>query len=99
MKELEILLNKRWVLKSRDKETYYKLRDALGELRKFTTEKMGCQIIDNSLLIKMEKIPVIPESFMGIQKFFLKRRICISLYSADVSGRQRCTGAVYHINS
>ena len=29
MKELEILLNKRWVLKSRDKETYYKLRDAL----------------------------------------------------------------------
>ena len=63
MKELEILLNKRWVLKSRDKETYYKLRDALGELRKFTTEKMGCQIIDNSLLIKMEKIPVIPESF------------------------------------
>ena len=29
MKELEILLNKRWVLKSRDKETYYKLRDSL----------------------------------------------------------------------
>ena len=69
MKELEVLLNKRWILKSRDKETYYKIRDALGELRKFTTEKMGCQIIDNSLLIKMEKIPVIPESFMGIQKF------------------------------
>ena len=34
MKELEILLNKRWVLKSRDKETYYKLRDALGELQR-----------------------------------------------------------------
>ena len=99
MKELEILLNKRWVLKSRDKETYYKLRDALGELRKFTTEKMGCQIIDNSLLIKMEKIPVIPESFMGDPEIFLKRRICISLYSADVSGRQRCTGAVYHITA
>ncbi len=80
MKELEILLNKRWVLKSRDKETYYKLRDALGELRKFTTEKMGCQIIDNSLLIKMEKIPVIPESFMGIQKFSSKEEyayLCI----------------------
>lgn len=82
MKELEILLNKRWVLKSRDKETYYKLRDALGELRKFTTEKMGCQIIDNSLLIKMEKIPVIPESFMGIQKFSSKEEyayLCILL--------------------
>ena len=82
MKELEVLLSKRWILKSRDKEMYYKLRDALGELRKFTTEKMGCQIIDNSLLIKMEKIPVIPESFMGIQKFSSKEEyayLCILL--------------------
>lgn len=82
MKELEILLNKRWILKSRDKETYYKLRDALGELRKFTTEKMGCQIIDNAILIKMEKIPVMPEAFMGIQKFSSKEEyvyLCILL--------------------
>ena len=82
MKELEVLLSKRWILKSRDKEMYYKIRDALGELRKFTTEKMGFQIIDNSLLIKMEKIPVIPESFMGIQKFSSKEEnayLCILL--------------------
>ncbi len=82
MKELELLLNKRWILKSRDKETYYKVRDALGELRKFTTEKMGCQILDNSLLIKMEKIPVIPEIFMGIQNFSSKEEyayLCILL--------------------
>ena len=26
MKELEVLLSKRWILKSRDKEMYYKLR-------------------------------------------------------------------------
>ena len=31
MKELEVLLNNRWILKSKDKELYYKLRDALGE--------------------------------------------------------------------
>ena len=37
MKELEILLNKRWVLKSRDKETYYKLRDALGDCLLYTS--------------------------------------------------------------
>ena len=82
MKELEVLLNNRWILKSKDKELYYKLRDALGELRKFTTEKMGCQIIDNSILIKMEKIPVIPETFMGIQKFSSKEEyayLCILL--------------------
>ena len=35
MKELEVLLSKRWILKSRDKEMYYKLRDALGLQRKW----------------------------------------------------------------
>lgn len=82
MNELEVLLNKRWVLKSKDKEIYYKIRDSLGELRKFSREKLGCQIIDNSILIKMEKIPVIPETFMGIQKFTSKEEyayLCIFL--------------------
>ena len=52
MKELEILLNRRWILKSEDKELYYRVRDAVGEIRKYVTDKLGCQIIDNSLLIK-----------------------------------------------
>lgn len=77
MKELEVLLNKRWILKSRDKEMYYKIRDALGELRKFTTEKMGCQIIDNSLLIKMEKIPVIPKASWASRNFRQKKSMLI----------------------
>lgn len=67
MKELETLLKNRWILKSRDKEMYYRLRDSLGSLRKFVTEKLGCQIIENSILIKMEKIPVVPEGFMDIR--------------------------------
>ena len=97
MKELEVLLSKRWILKSRDKEMYYKLRDALGELRKFTTEKMGCQIIDNSLLIKMEKIPVIPESFMGIMKFSSKEEYAYLCMLLMYSGRPGCTGTVYSV--
>ena len=43
---------------------------------------MGCQIIDNSLLIKMEKIPVIPETFMGITQYSSKEEyvyLCILL--------------------
>ena len=67
--ELEILMNRRWVLKAEEKELYYRLRDAAGEIRKFATEKMGCQIIANSLLIKMEKIPAVPEEWMGIREF------------------------------
>lgn len=69
MRELEILLNQRWVRKNEDKELYYKVRDAIGEIRKFATDKMGCQIIENSLLVKLEKIPAVPESFMGIEEF------------------------------
>lgn len=72
MNELEVLLGRRWILKSEDKELYYKVRDAVGELRKYSTDKLGCQIIDNSLMIKMEKIPVVPEAFMGILQFSSK---------------------------
>lgn len=82
MKELEMLLRKRWILKSEDKELYYKIRDAIGELRKFSTEKLGCQIIDNSMLIKMEKIPVVPEVYMGINQFSSREEyvyLCILL--------------------
>ena len=82
MKELELLLDKRWILKSEDKALYYKVRDAIGEIRPFVTEKAGCQIIENSLLVKMEKIPAIPEDFMGIREFTSKEEyafLCILL--------------------
>lgn len=82
MEELEVLLNKRWILKSENKELYYKVRDALGEIRKFASDKMGCQIVENSLLVKMEKIPVVAEDFMGIGEFTSKQEyafLCILL--------------------
>lgn len=82
MKELEVLLNERWILKSEEKDLYYKTRDSIREIRKFATDKMGCQVIENSLLVKMEKIPAIPESFMGIADFTSKEEyalLCILL--------------------
>ncbi len=82
LKELDILLNKRWVLKSEDKDLYYKIRDSIGEIRKFATEKMGCPVIENSLLVKMEKIPAIPEECMGIAEFTSKEEyafLCVLL--------------------
>lgn len=82
MSGLETLLAKRWVLKSEDKELYYRIRDSIGEIRPFATEKLGCQIIENSLLVKLEKIPAIPESFMGIEDFTSKEEyafLCILL--------------------
>ena len=82
MKELEILLNRRWVLKAEDKELYYRIRDAIGEVRKFSSEKLGCQVTENALMVKMEKIPVVPETFMGILDFSSKEEyafFCILL--------------------
>ena len=72
MKELEVLLNQRWVLKSENKELYYQLRDAIGDIRKYASDKLGCQVTENALMVKMEKIPVIPENFMGILDFSSK---------------------------
>lgn len=75
MKELDALLNNRWILKAEDKELYYKVRDQLGEIRKFTSDKLGCHIIENALMVKLEKIPVIPESFMGIKDLHQRKNM------------------------
>lgn len=69
MKELEMLLNERWILKSRDRAAYYQVRDSLPALRGFLVEKLGCRIIENSYLVKLEKIPALPSEGMGILHF------------------------------
>ena len=95
MKELETLLNRRWVLKSEDRELYYKIRDSIGEIRKFATEKMGCQVIENALLVKMEKIPALPETCMGIDAFASKEEyafLCILSISRRICRERAWTG-------
>lgn len=39
MKELEMLLRQRWILKADQKEQYYRIRDNIGEVRKFASDK------------------------------------------------------------
>lgn len=69
MKPLEILLSKRWILKDREKELYYQLKDEIGKSRDFLTEKLGYQAIITQNLIKLEKIPAYAQNWMGIQDF------------------------------
>ena len=69
MKPLEILLSKRWILKNREKELYYQLKDEIGKNRDFLTEKLGYQAIITPNLIKLEKIPSYAQNWMGIQDF------------------------------
>ena len=72
MRALEILLERRWILKSREKELYYQIKDELGTVKKFLMEKLGYQVIVNPYLVKVEKMPAIPENWMGIQEFTRK---------------------------
>lgn len=69
MNTLEILLGRRWILKARDKELYYRMKDEAGTVKKFLTEKMGYQVIVNPYLVKVEKVPAKPERWMGIPDF------------------------------
>lgn len=69
MKPLKVLLSKRWILKNRDKELYYQLKDEIGKSRDFLTEKLGYQAIVTPNLIKLEKIPAYAQNWMGIQEF------------------------------
>lgn len=71
MNTLETLLSKRWILKSKEKELYYQMKEALssGEEKKFLMEKLGYQVIVNPYMIKVEKMPAIPENWMGISEF------------------------------
>lgn len=69
MNGLEVLLSRRWILKSRDKDLYYQLRDQLGSVKKFLTEKLGYQVVVNPYLIKVEKLPAQAKTWMGIQEF------------------------------
>lgn len=69
MNALELLLGRRWILKSREKELYYEAKDELGKVKDFLVEKLGYQVIVNPYLIKVEKIPAQPENWMGIREF------------------------------
>lgn len=69
MQTSELLLNRRWILKFRERELYYQVKDELASIKKFLNEKMGYQVIVNPYLVKVEKIPAKPENWMGISDF------------------------------
>lgn len=69
MNELHEILSRRWIIRAREKELYYRLKDASGELRKFLNEKLGYQMMITPNVIKVVKIPGKAEPWMGIQEF------------------------------
>lgn len=66
---MDLLLNHYWILRSEDPEWYRLIREREKVLRRYIDEKFGFRLTINQHLIKLEKIPVEPESWMGIQDF------------------------------
>jgi len=69
MNVLETLLSKRWIVKAKEKDLYYKVKDEIPSIQKFCVEKLGYQIIVNPYVIKLEKIPTVAQTWMGIKEF------------------------------
>ncbi len=68
-KELEYLLNNYWVVKEQNPETYFNIKNKLDYYKDFIQNKLGSRLIVNNRFIKLEKIPAIPKSYMGITSF------------------------------
>ncbi len=67
--ELDLLLNQFWILKQDNEKNFYAVRKKLKELREFSNMKLGCDIISNNKLIKLEKIPIQGLDTFQIEEF------------------------------
>ena len=69
MKELETLLEEFWIIKEKDKDLYYQIKDNSSAFKDFLEQKLGYNLIVNPHMIKLEKLPGKAEAWMGIQSF------------------------------
>ena len=72
MNEIRTLFEKFWISKDSDKETYYKVKRDIPNFQKFVREQLGWKLVHTENLLKLEKIPAIPEKGMGIEEFSSK---------------------------
>ena len=66
LEEFSSLLNKLWVTK--DDSDFYKIKSKITDIREIAN-KMGCDVIANNKLIKMEKVPIWLDDVYKIDEF------------------------------
>ena len=66
---LDLLFNHYWILRAEQPEWYQLIREMEKVLRRYIDEKFGLNLIVHQHFIKLEKIPVEPEQWMGVQDF------------------------------
>ena len=92
MKVLEELLENYWILNDQDNEKYEEIRQSIDDKTlSFIKQKLGYKLIINPYLIKLEKVPGIPKSFMGIKEFSSKLEyvfLCLILIFLEEKSRK-----------
>ncbi|GAA0287779.1 uncharacterized protein (TIGR02678 family) [Gracilibacillus halotolerans] len=74
---LGILFEQFWVLRQEEPEVYQFIRERETGIKKYVSEKFGFDLIVHQHFIKLEKIPVDPKGWMGIQDFVEPRDYAI----------------------
>src|SRR5690625_3843238 len=66
---LALLFENFWILRDEEAEAYRLIRDREQRLKRYIHEKFGLDLIVHQHFAKLEKIPVEPQSWMGMQDF------------------------------
>ncbi|MFD0961679.1 TIGR02678 family protein [Paenibacillus chungangensis] len=66
---LGLLFEQFWILRDEEPEAYRLIRDRELKLKRYVQDKYGLDLIVHQHFAKLEKIPVVPQSWMGIQAF------------------------------
>ncbi len=69
MDTLEYLLNHYWCVKETNGKQYFDIKNNLDYYKDFIRDKLGSRLLVNDRFIKLEKIPALPKSYMGISSF------------------------------
>lgn len=66
---IALLLESRWIARAADPEGYALIRRCETKLKAYFREKCGWLFVRNPRFYKLEKIPAVPEAWMGVQSF------------------------------
>lgn len=66
---LALLFEQFWIVREEEPEAYRVIRDREQKLKRYLQDKFGLEMIIHQYFAKLEKIPVEPQAWMGIQSF------------------------------
>ncbi|MDR3598936.1 MAG: TIGR02678 family protein, partial [Desulfosporosinus sp.] len=87
------LLENFWILREHDPEAYQIIRDRENALKDYVLDKLGYHLIVHRHFAKLEKIPAVPEAWMGIEQFQHPRDYallcCVLAYLESITGYEQ----------